>query len=495
MQILKQRERVVFLIGFSILVLCFTDIALAKTVQLKSLRFWTAPDHTRFVFDVSAPVGRKVFTLDGPRRVVIDLKDTHLSGKILQPPKSHPLFKKIRSAPRDKTNLRVVIDLKEGVRPKDFLLTPNNTYGHRLVLDLYTNKSVPQTPSPSIGAKKAVPELKKPSLPPAIDKAPKPVRLVKKQSTKPDPKVIRSKNSVIESNPGKITDTRKTTQSGFKSDRSSYVLDEKKRKTPKPIRITKRAKPKNEVIIAIDAGHGGDDVGATGAKGTLEKDVVLSVAKKLERLIKKQPGMRPVMIRDGDYYVGLRQRMKKARKAKADLFVSIHADAFRMSSIKGSSVYTLSSKGASSEAAKWLATQENKSDLVGGVSLDGKGNDLVELLLDLSQTATHEVSSEVADKVLKNLKNMGPVHKRTVQRAGFVVLKSPDIPSILVETAFISNPSEEKKLKSSKHQMHIAKAIFQGIRDHFAMYTRPGVHVASGRKEKVGRVAGIPVGG
>ena len=241
-----------------------------------------------------------------------------------------------------------------------------------------------------------------------------------------------------------------------------------------------------DLVIAIDAGHGGKDSGARGSRGTREKTIVLAIARQLAELVRKEPGMRPVMIRDGDYYIGLRQRINKARKHNADLFISIHADAFRKQSARGSSVFVLSTRGASSEMGRWLADQENAADLAGGVSLDDKDDLLAEVLLDLSQSATLEASHEVAANMLGGLKRLGKTHKSTVQRAGFVVLKSPDIPSILVETAFISNPQEEKKLRDKRHQKKLAQAMLTGIRDYFGNNPPPGTHMVS-RKYKVKR--------
>ena len=226
---------------------------------------------------------------------------------------------------------------------------------------------------------------------------------------------------------------------------------------------TKKA---NSIVIAIDAGHGGNDPGAHGPHGTEEKKVTFAIAKKLEALINEQPGMKAVMVRKGDYFVGLRDRMQIARAAKADLFVSIHADAFQNADVKGASVFTLSTRGASSEAARWLADSENASDLV-GVSLSDKEDVLASVLLDLSQTATQEASVNVANHVLKSFDNIAELHKDSVQKAGFIVLKSPDIPSILVETAFISNPSEEQNLLSTRYQAKIANAVFKGVRSYF----------------------------
>lgn len=249
--------------------------------------------------------------------------------------------------------------------------------------------------------------------------------------------------------------------------------------------VTAANRPR-DVIIAIDAGHGGEDPGAKGPSGVYEKNVVFKISKHLVDIINKERGMRAVMIRKGDYYMSLRKRIAKAREYKADLFMSLHADAFRDPKVHGSSVYVLSKKGASSEAAKWLAETENASDLIGGVSLDDKDDVLASVLLDLSQTASLEASIDIADRVLKGLKGVGRVHKRTVQSAGFAVLKSPDIPSILIETAFISNPKEEQNLLSAKHRNNMAKAMLVGLRGYFRDFAPEGTLLAS-RKHIIGR--------
>lgn len=240
-----------------------------------------------------------------------------------------------------------------------------------------------------------------------------------------------------------------------------------------------------DIVIAIDAGHGGEDPGAMGPGRTREKDVVFAIAKKLYALVEKEPGLKPVMIRNGDYYIGLRKRVEKAREHKADLFVSIHADSFRDHRAKGSSVYTLSPSGATSEQARLLAEKENASDLIGGVSLDDKDDLLASVLLDLSQTATIEASSDVASRVLVGLKGVGKVHKSRVEQAGFRVLKAPDLPSILVETAFISNPDEERKLRSPGHQRRMAGAIMSGIRSYFRENPPPDTILAMAKRKHI----------
>ncbi|HZP66012.1 MAG TPA: N-acetylmuramoyl-L-alanine amidase [Rudaea sp.] len=243
------------------------------------------------------------------------------------------------------------------------------------------------------------------------------------------------------------------------------------------------AKPR-DVVIAIDAGHGGVDPGATGSAGTHEKDITLAVARELKRIVDKQPGMSAVLTRDGDYFIPLKERYQKAREAKADLFVSIHADAYASGDARGSSVWMLSTRGATSEAARWLAEDENRADLVGGVKLDDKDNTLAAVLLDLSQSATLEASGAVAEQVLKSLAKLGPTHRGYVEKANFVVLRSPDVPSILVETAFITNPAEERRLNSPAQREKLAGAILDGIRGYFRSAPPPGTWFASNTKER-----------
>lgn len=356
--------------------------------KLDSLRFWTAPDHTRLVLGLSSTVEHKVFALDNPPRLVVDLKNLKFDARLPEFSAHHKVLSLIRQAPRNKKDLRIVLDLKTTVNVKSFQLKPNSDYGHRLVVDLYPKKNVSTAQ-----------------------------RLVAK----------------------KTANTQKS----------------------------------KKWVIAVDAGHGGEDPGAKGKRGTREKVVVLAIAKKLATLINKQSNMKAYLVRTGDYYIGLRKRMEKARKAKADLFVSIHADAFKDQRARGSSVYVLSNRGASSEAARWLAHSENAADLVGGISLDDKDDVLASVLLDLSQNATEDASARVASEVLKNLKGLGHMHKKQVQRAGFMVLKSPDIPSILVETAFISNRKEEAKLRQPSHQLKVAKAILYGVKSYFSSQRLP----------------------
>ncbi len=246
-----------------------------------------------------------------------------------------------------------------------------------------------------------------------------------------------------------------------------------------------RASRPRDVVVAIDAGHGGEDPGASGHRGIREKDVVLAIARRLARRIDRAPGMRAVLIRDGDYYISLRERTRRARKARADLFVSIHADSFRSRRARGASIYILSPNGATDEMSRWLAERENGADLIGGVSLDDKDDMLASVLLDLSQNAAIDASYEAASDVLKAFRPVLRLHKREVQRAGFVVLKSPDIPSMLVETAFITNPDDERRLSSPREQGRIAEALYKGIR-RFFIHRPPAGTLFAARQHIIG---------
>jgi N-acetylmuramoyl-L-alanine amidase len=390
---------VLFFIGLQLL----SVPSYAQQINVNSLRYTTTAKQNRMMFDVTASPQYRVFVMDNPSRLVIDIKNAQLERSLIQPSAPHPLFARVRSGTKNVTDLRIVVDLKAPINSNKFSLRSNNSDGHHLVIDLLNKDPIVATKTKD----KAV------------------TKVVTSESREP-------KTLVTKSVAGKSTDPEKT----------------------------------NKIVIAIDAGHGGNDPGAHGLHGTAEKKVTFAIAKKLEALINEQPGMKAVMIRKGDYYVGLRERMRIARAAKADLFVSIHADAFQDTDVKGASVYTLSTRGASSEAARWLADSENASDLV-GVSLNDKEDVLASVLLDLSQSATQEASVNVASHVLKSFDNIAQLHKNSVQKAGFIVLKSPDIPSILVETAFISNPSEEQNLLSTRYQSKMANAIFKGVRNYF----------------------------
>jgi N-acetylmuramoyl-L-alanine amidase len=248
--------------------------------------------------------------------------------------------------------------------------------------------------------------------------------------------------------------------------------------TNTPVKVAHARPDARDLVIAIDAGHGGEDPGAIGKNGTREKDVVLAIARALAQQVNGEPGMKAVLTRDGDYFVPLRDRMRRARAQQADLFVSIHADSIRDRSVDGSSVYILSQRGATDEASRWLAERENASDLIGGVSLDDKGDVLASVLLDLSQSASLTASQAAAEHVLHQLNQVGEIRKPQVQQARFMVLKSPDIPSMLVETAYISNPQEEQRLRGAAHQAKLAGAIHQGLRAYFYSDPPSGTRIA-----------------
>ncbi len=274
------------------------------------------------------------------------------------------------------------------------------------------------------------------------------------------------------------------------------VIDLELLRTERVVKATPGAERGRNIVVALDAGHGGKDPGAIGRRGTREKDVVLQIVRRVKARIDREPGMEAYLTRDGDYFVPLRERIERARRQRADLFVSVHADAFKNQRARGSSVYVLSPRGASDEASRWLAERENAADLVGGVSLDDKDAMLASVLLDLSQTAAIDASTSVADQVLTRLGVVGRVHRTNVGRAGFLVLKSPDIPSILVETAFISNPAEEKQLKNAKHQEALAGAIVDGVRAYFYDNPPPGTLLAiEGPATRTGPVEHIIVRG
>ena len=361
------------------LLLLLTSVAAAGTT-VENIRIWAENNKTRVVLDLSDSVDHSIFTLRGPDRLVIDLKDSRFSKQLSELPRGAGSVRAIRGAIRSNGQLRVVLDLNSAVRSRTFAAGPNATYGDRLVIDLQPTGNL---------------------------------ETVKRAS-------------------------------------ESY-------------------RPGRDIVIAIDAGHGGHDPGSIGPRKTREKDVALQISRELARRINAEPGMKAVLIRDKDIYIDHRERTAIARRHKADLFVSVHADSVADRRARGASVYALSLKGASDEAARQLARRENAS--VGGVSLDDKDDVLASVLLDLSQNASLSASLDVGKKVAGEMGKVAKMHRKTVQQAGFLVLKSPDLPSILVETAFISNPDEEKKLRDRGYQGRLSNSILAGIRNYF--YTNP----------------------
>jgi N-acetylmuramoyl-L-alanine amidase len=372
------------------------QVTIIQAANLENLRFWQQdPDTTRIMLDLSDAINYNIFTLTDPYRLVLDLKNTNLTGNIAPISPQHSILSNIRHANRNQQDLRIVFDLKLPIRTTSYLVAPDNQGGYRLLLDM------------------------------------------------------------------------KQLQPGVP--RHTVIIPQTEQKPPEP---KKTITQKNQIVVVIDPGHGGIDPGAVGKKNTKEKDVVLAISTKLANLFAQYPEYKAVLTRKGDYYLNLRRRVEIAREYQADLFISIHADALPDNQTAyGSSVYILSRQGASSEAAQWLAQRENAADLIGGISLKDKDDLLASVLLDLSQEGTLEASTLLAQEVLQALTKVGKVHFKQVQRAAFMVLRAPDIPSILVETAFISTHSEESKLNDPNYQAQVAQALLQGIKNYFAKYS------------------------
>lgn len=453
------------------LLLCLLSPLVFAKAQVQGVRVWPAAEKTRLVFDLSAPVQHRIFTLTKPPRVVIDLANTRLAQPLPNRSLDGELLLGLRSADKSNGILRVVIDLAHAARPKSFLLKPYKNHGHRLVIDLtYTGRKKSRPIPSTIVASASMDSLRELGINAGRggNNPPAPGARDNQEKNKAAPASTAQPREII---------TAIDAGSGGKDPGTTASQGTKEKNKATTVSIDQL----REIVIAIDAGHGGEDPGAIGPQGTKEKDVVLAIARELARLVEQEPGMRAVMIRNSDYYLGLRERINKARQYRADLFISIHADAFTHPKARGASVYVLSEKGASSEAARYLAKKENESELIGGVSLNDKGDLLARVLLDLSQTSTREASLEIADTILAGLKEVGQVHSRDVQHAGFAVLKSPDVPSVLVETAFISNPHEEHKLRSRYHQRKLAKAMMDGVRRYFYSNPLPGTLLAQRR--------------
>ncbi len=388
----------------------------AQTIAVSAAHYPVRTSQYLMELDVSASPKHRVFVLENPASLIIDIKNATLKQPLAPPPANHPLFATVRAELKNARDLRIIVGLKKNVDAQHFSLNSNNRDAHLFIINLRELLA-----QPLINASAAV----NTSLPETHDP---------KQQT--------------------------------------HIL------TKQPTAHDVAGQSPRPVIIAIDAGHGGSDPGAQGPLGTEEKTVTFSIANKLGQLI-HSAGMKAVMVRKKDELISLRERTKIARSANADLFVSIHADAYHDATIRGASVYTLSKNGASSEAARWLANNENAADAkLGGVALDDKEDYVVSVLMDLSQSASQQASVEVANNILKNFHDVCGLHRTEVQNAGFMVLKAPDMPSILVETAFISNPEEEKNLLSIAYQNKMAQAIFAGIHDYFKSNKIQGDNVA-----------------
>jgi len=436
-------------------------IAEANTVT--AVRIWPADVYTRITIEAEKPILYKMTVLKDPERVVVDVEDIDLNTVIKalgeKVSESDPYIAKIRVANFKPKVVRLVVDLKSEVKPAIFTLAPAGDYKHRLVLDIYPTKD------------------------------PLMAMLDQRDAAEPVADVAASKNTAQAVTTAPLTEVAPVTatatpevkveQSAKPAANTGNVVEATPQVNPPPVtppvNATKEiienkptTKGLRQITIAIDAGHGGEDPGAMGATGSHEKEITLAIAKKLKAKIDEDPNMRGVLTRDGDYFIPLHMRVIKARKLQADLFISIHADAFTNPAARGSSVFALSEKGATSASARYLAKKENESDLIGGVSLNVKDPLLAKTLLDLSQTATINDSLKLGKAVLGNIGEINKLHKNHVEQAGFAVLKSPDIPSILVETAFISNPDEERRLNDEAYQDKLVASILAGIRKYFS---------------------------
>lgn len=396
----------------------------ASAAQILAVRVWPADDYTRVTLENDSILQATHFIIKDPERLVVDVEGIDLNptlkSLVAKIQSNDPYIKQVRVGQNRPKVVRLVFDLKEEVKPQVFVLPPVGAYQHRLIFDLY-----PVNPVDPIAA-------------------------------------------LIEKGEWSLN---------TKPDAHAPLADPRPEAKPMPNEVPlAREHPRVEpapgvtrlITIALDPGHGGEDPGAIGRGGSREKDVVLAIARRLKSKIEEQPNMRVMLTRDADYFVPLHMRVQKARKVQADLFVSIHADAFVESTARGSSVFVLSEKGASSTAARWLANKENSADMIGGVNIKNQDRQLASVLLDLSTTAQINDSLKLGRAVLGEIGGINRLHKGAVEQAGFAVLKAPDIPSILIETAFISNPEEEAKLTDNAYQDQLADAVMKGIRSYFS---------------------------
>ncbi len=406
---------------------------LATAGTILAVRTWPADEYTRVTLELDSELKAEHFTLENPNRLVVDIEGLSMSSAIndlvskVRP--NDPYIASVRVAQNRPDVLRLVLDLKQAIAPQVFTLKPIGEYKYRLVLDLY----------PKI--------------------AQDPLLAIANSSDDVDP-LAEVLENLAQNSPDEAPIPSVQGQ--------KLPPIAKKPKTTPPPPVASVPRDNRPILVALDPGHGGEDPGAIGRAGTREKDIVLHIARRLKKLIDAQPNMRAYLTRDNDYFVPLHVRVQKARRVKADLFISIHADAWIKPSARGSSVFALSQNGATSSAARWMAKRENDADLIGGVNLGSHDKQIAKVLLDLSTAAQINDSMRVGGRILSEIGKISRLHKRNVERAGFAVLKAPDIPSILVETAFISNPEEERLLRSPAHQDRIAQAMLSGINNYFA---------------------------
>ncbi|KQQ33707.1 N-acetylmuramoyl-L-alanine amidase [Duganella sp. Leaf126] len=426
----------------------------AYAAQILAVRVWPADDYTRVTLENDTELKTTHFMVSNPDRMVVDIEGLELNptlkGLVAKIQSNDPYIKQVRVGQNRPNVVRLVFDLKEEIKPQVFTLAPAGSYKHRLIFDLYPVKEVDPiaamieqgnwTTSDKQAAAGGAPAPTQPPI--AVQPTPQAQLEALKPDIRAEPRAeLREQARTAEAQ------TRPAAKGG-KGDKGDK-LD----------RI---------ITIALDPGHGGEDPGASGSNGSREKDIVLAIAKRLKGKLEAIPNLRVMLTRDGDYFVPLGKRVDKARKVQADLFVSIHADAFVQPTARGSSVFALSEKGASSSAARWLADKENEADTIGGVNVRSHDRQLASVLLDLSTTAQINDSLKLGKSVLAEIGGINRLHKGSVEQAGFAVLKAPDIPSILIETAFISNPEEEARLRDENYQNQLADAIVKGIRSYFA---------------------------
>jgi N-acetylmuramoyl-L-alanine amidase len=433
-------------LGVLVVLLTESELVGANTsAKLIGVRIWPSDDYTRITLesDQALPISHQL--LSGPDRLVVDIEGLQLNPTlkdlVAKVKPNDPYVAQIRVGQFQPTVVRLVFDLKEAVKPQLFTLDPVAEYQYRLVFDLYPTNP----PDPLMQLVK--------------ESAKKEKLLLEAQSKKDDDPIAAFAQSSI---PGAKSPLKSA--QGDKPSSPPTIAG----KASDPPATQQRIPFKRLVTIAVDPGHGGEDPGAIGARGSYEKNIVLSIAKRLKNKIDQEASMRPFLTREGDYFVPLHRRVSKARQVEADLFISIHADAFIQPHARGASVFALSQQGATSSAARWMANKENSSDLIGGINIKVKDKQVAHLLLDMSTTAQINDSLKVGGSVLRNIGDFAPLHKNKVEQAGFAVLKAPDIPSILIETAFISNPQEEKRLNDEGYQERIAEAILAGIKDYFS---------------------------
>jgi len=452
----------------------------ASANEILAVRVWPAPDYTRVTLENDTDLKAEHFLIPDPPRLVVDIEGLALSNTlkslVAKIEANDPYIKQVRVGQNRPNVVRLVFDLKAEIKPQVFTLAPVAGYQHRLVFDLYPAAPVDPiaaliqqgdwSPGPTTTLAADQPALGDPvaSTPVAgAPASPNPVTGTPPvQIPMPPPAVPRTQPNAGPDAIAKL----EAEMSGLKGTVPALAVQPPPAKAASPAAPQKVARM---ITIALDPGHGGEDPGAIGAKGSREKDIVLAVAKRLKAKLEQMPNTRVMLTRDGDFFVPLGTRVQKARKVQADLFVSIHADAWISPTARGSSVFVLSEKGASSSAARWLANDQNKADLIGGANLTGTSDKhLASVLFDLSTTAQINDSLKLGKAVLKEIGGINRLHKASVEQAGFAVLKAPDIPSILVETAFISNPQEEARLNDDAYQDQLANAITNGIRRYFA---------------------------